>query len=142
LQALGRSDLFLRLEIIKKILIVINIAVTVRWGISAMIYGMIATSIVSYYLNSYYTGVLIGYPIREQLRDLSSYLIMTVLMGMSVYGAGLLPFPNHWSMLLVQVTIGIVIYVSLCRLFRLTAFMEIWQEGLNKMPFLRVGTAG
>ena len=41
LQALGRSDLFLRLEIIKKVLIVINIAITWRWGISAIIYGII-----------------------------------------------------------------------------------------------------
>ena len=132
LQALGRSELYLRLEIIKKILIVINIAVTVRWGIFAMIYGMIGMSIISYYLNSYYTGVLIGYPIREQLRDLSSYLIMTVLMGIAVYAAGLLPFPNHWSMILLQMPLGIVIYVCLCRLFRLTAFMEIWQAGWNK----------
>ncbi len=141
LQSLGRSDLFLRLEIIKKVLIIINITVTWRWGISAMIYGMIAMSIISYYLNSYYTGVLIGYPIREQLHDLISYLIMAVLMGSAVYATGLLPFPNHWSMLLVQITTGIVIYVCLCRMFRLMAFMEIWQGGWNKMPFLRPGTA-
>lgn len=142
LQALGRSELFLRLEIIKKILIVINIAVTVRWGISAMIYGMIGTSIISYYLNSYYTWILIGYSIREQLRDLSSYLIMAVLMGVAVYAAGLLPFRNLWSMLLVQITIGIVIYVGLCRLFRPSAFMEIWQMGWNKMQFLKAGITG
>ena len=142
LQALGRSDLFLRLEIIKKVLVVINIAVTVRWGISAMIYGMIAMSIISYYLNSYYTGTLIGYPMREQLRDLSSYLIMTVLMAIAVYAAGLLAFPNHWSILLVQITVGVVIYVWLCRLFRLTAFMEIWQMGWSKIHFLRDGMPG
>ena len=137
LQAVGRSDLFLRLEIIKKVLIIMNIAVTWQWGISAMIYGMIAMSIISYYLNSYYTGVLIGYPIREQLRDLSSYLIMAVLMGIAVYAAGLLPFPNYWSMLLLQITMGVFIYVCLCWLFRLTAFMEIWEAGWNKMLFLR-----
>jgi len=114
----------------------------VRWGISAMIYGMIGTSIISYYLNSYYTGVLIGYPIREQLRDLFPYLILAVMMGMAVYAAGLLPFPNHWSILLLQMPLGIVIYVCLCWLFRLTAFMEMWQGGWNKMPFFRAGTAG
>jgi hypothetical protein len=141
LESLGRSELFLRLEIIKKALIVINIAVTVRWGISAMIYGMIAMSTLSYYLNSYYTGVLIGYPIREQLFDLFPYIIMAVLMGMAVYGAGLLSFPSHWSMLLVQITTGTVIYFCLCRLFRLTAFMEIWQTAWNKMLFLRAETA-
>ncbi len=56
LQALGRSDLFFRLEIIKKVMIAINIAITWRWGISAMIYGMIVNSIIAYYLNSYYNG--------------------------------------------------------------------------------------
>jgi teichuronic acid exporter len=142
LQALGRSDYFLRLEIIKKILVVINIVVTWRFGISAMICGMIAFSTIAYYLNSYYTGVLIGYSIRDQLRDLSTYLIMAVLMGTAVYVAGLLPFPNHWSMLLVQITVGIVIYVSLCRLFRLTAFMEIWKMGWSKISFLRAGLPG
>jgi O-antigen/teichoic acid export membrane protein len=141
LEALGRSDLFLRLEIIKKLLVVINIATTWRWGISAMIYGMIAVSIICYYLNSYYTRVLIGYPLREQLRDLFPYFVLAALMGTAVYAVGLLPFPNHWSRLLAQTTVGIVIYVCLCRLFRLPAFMEIWQAGWNKILFLRAGIA-
>jgi teichuronic acid exporter len=141
LQALGRSDLFLRLEIIKKIMIAINIAATWRWGISAMIYGMIINSIIAYYLNSYYNGVLISYPIREQVLDLFPYFIVAVLMGIAVYAAGFLQFPNHWSMLLVQITTGIFIYVCLCRAFRLKAFMEIWQAMWNKMPLTSVGTA-
>jgi O-antigen/teichoic acid export membrane protein len=139
LKALGRSDLFLRLEIVKKVLIVINIAVTWRWGISAMICGMMVQSIIAYYLNSYYIGVLVGYSVREQLRDLTSYFLMAALMGMVVYVIGLLPFPNHLSMLLVQITIGVVIYVCLCRLFRLTAFVEFWQTGRSKMSFLKAG---
>jgi len=133
LQALGRSDLFLRLEIIKKILVIINITITWRWGISAMIYGIIVMSIIGYYLNSFYTGVLIGYSIREQLRDMFSYIIMAVLMGMAMCAAGLLPFPSHWSMLLVQVVVGIVIYVCLCRVFRLKTFMDIWQAMWNRI---------
>jgi len=141
LSALGRSELFFCLEIIKKVLIIINISITWRWGISAMICGMIAMSIISYFVNSYYTGVLIGYPMREQLHDLFSYLIMAVLMGVAVYATGCLPFPNHWCKLLLQITTGIVIYVCFCRLFRLMAFMEIWQAGWNRMPCLRAGTA-
>ena len=142
LQALGRSDLFLRLEIIKKVLIVMNIIITWRWGISAMIYGMVITSILSYYLNSYYTGILIGYSIWEQIRDMYSYLIMAVLMGIAVYAVGLLPFPTYWSVLVVQIAVGIVIYISTCRLFRLTAFMEIWHAGWNKLPLLKTGSTG
>ena len=142
LQALGRSDLFLRLEIIKKVLVAVNIAVTWRWGISAMICGMIAMSVIAYFLNSYYAGILIGYPIQEQLRDLLIYMIMAALMGIGLYGVGLLPFPNHWSELLVQILVGIVLYGGLCRLFRLEAFMDIWRMSFNKMLFLRAGTGG
>ena len=138
-QALGRSDLFLRLEIIKKVMIAINIAVTWRWGISAMIYGIIITSIISYYLNSYYNGVLIHYPIKEQVLDLLPYLIVSVLMGGAVYAPGLLQFPNHWSRLLVQIATGIFVYVFLCRAFRLKAFMDIWREMWHRMPLVRVG---
>ena len=94
LQALGRSDLFLRLEIIKKVLIVINIAVTWRWGISAMIYGMIVISIISYYLNSYYNGMLIDYSIGEQVRDVFSYLYRLCADGHCGLCGGVAAFPR------------------------------------------------
>ncbi len=139
LQALGRSDLFLRLEIIKKILIVANIALTWRWGISAMIAGMAVTSVISFYLNSYYNGALIGYPPREQVRDLVPYLALSLLMGSAVYGMGLLPFPRGWLLLVAQTTAGVVLYVVLCRLFRLKAFMETWQAGWEKLKTAAFG---
>jgi teichuronic acid exporter len=142
IQAVGRSDLYFRVEIVKKVLTVINIAVTWKYGITAMLYGQIVFTIVSHYLNSYYSGVLIGYPAREQVFDLFPYLTVSVLMGIVVYAAGLLPFSHHWSMLLVQITTGIVIYVFLCRLFRLTAFMEIWQAGWNKIKTSGFGMSG
>ena len=137
LQAIGRSDLYLRLEIIKRVLTVITIAITWQWGISGLIYGIIGLSLFSYYLNSYYTGSLVDYPILEQLRDLSPYLLASLLMGLGVYAAGRVPFPNPGSMLLVQVPLGIVIYVCLCRMFRLQAFTELWQSGRGKIAVLR-----
>ena len=132
---MGRSDLFFRLEVIKKALVVANIAVTWRWGISAMICGMAVTSIVSYYINCYYTGVMVDYPIGEQIRDLSSYLAASIVMGFVAYAAGLLPLPSHWSLLLVQTGVGAAAYVVLCRLFRLAAFMEIWQAVWRVLRF-------
>jgi O-antigen/teichoic acid export membrane protein len=136
LRALGRSDLFLNLEIIKKVLTIINIAATWGWGISPMIYGMMVMSVISYYLNSYYVGFLIGYPFGQQLHDVIPYLIMAVLMGLAVYAAGFLPFLNQGSIVLVQIALGISVYLFLCRLFRLPAFMEVWRDWKD-MPFLR-----
>lgn len=130
--AMGRSDLFLRLEIIKKVLIVINILVTWQWGISAMIWGMIVFSGICYFLNSYYTGALIGYPIGEQIKDLSPYLTMAMLMGAGLAALGMAPFPSYGTAFLAQFVVGIVIYVFLCRISRLEGFMEIWKTGWDQ----------
>jgi teichuronic acid exporter len=141
LQALGRSDLFLRLEIIKKVLLVVSIVLTWQWGISAMIAGMIGVSIIACYLNSYYSGVLVNYPITEQGSALLPYLIVSGSMGSAMYAIGLLTFPNQWSLLLVQFAGGSILYVCLCRAFRLAAFMEVWQAMSNRMPFVAAGTS-
>lgn len=125
LTAKGRSDLFLRLEVLKKILVVISIAVTYRWGIQAMIYGQIGVSLLAYYLNTYYTGRLIGYPLREQIFDLLPYLGMAAVMGIGVYSLQLLQFPNNWSLLISQVLAGVIIYLALSRIFKISAFLEI-----------------
>lgn len=141
LQAMGRSDLFLRLEVIKKVLVVITIALTCRWGVSAIIVGMIATSLFAYYLNSYYTGILIGYRLREQLADLFVYLVFAAVMGIVVYAGGLLPHTTIWPVLLFQITSGTILYVGLCRIFRLSAFMDFWYAALEMTPFIKRATA-
>ena len=128
LQALGRSDLFLKLEIVKKAMIAVNIAVTWRWGISAMIYGMILMSLFALYLNSYYNGILVGYSLKEQLLDMFPYLFAAAVMGAAVYGLGLLHLAHHWSLLL-QVGSGMLVYVFLCRALRLHSFMSLWDAG-------------
>lgn len=126
LKAKGRSDLLLRLEVLKKILVVISIAITYRWGIMAMITGHICIVVVpAYYLNSYYTGRFIGYPLKEQIFDLLPYLGMAVVMGIGVYSLQLLPFPNMWSLLISQVLAGFIIYGAMNRIFKMPAFLEI-----------------
>ncbi|HLE57285.1 MAG TPA: lipopolysaccharide biosynthesis protein [Rhodothermia bacterium] len=131
LKALGRSDLFFRLEIVKKVLVVVSIALTWRWGIPAMICGMIAVSLVSYYLNSYYNGVLVGYPFRQQLLDLLPYFIASLAMGAAVYLVGLAPFTDHWSLFAAQLAVGIASYLCLCRAFRLSAYVDVWSAVRN-----------
>jgi teichuronic acid exporter len=131
LQALGKSNIFFRLEVIKKVLIVLNIIITWHLGISAMIYGMIVTSVISYYLNSYYNKKLINYGILEQLFDLIPYFIASVLMGFCVYFVGLIQIPNNLLLILCQIVSGIFIYLLICYFFRFTAFMEIMHLLLN-----------
>ena len=81
LQVIGRSDLFFRLEVVKKALVLLAIAITYRWGITAMLWGQVATAAVAYLLNSYYTNRFIGYSTAQQIRDGLPFLLMSILMG-------------------------------------------------------------
>ena len=122
--ASGRSDFYFRLELLKKILIVISIAVTYRWGISAMIYGQIVVSFFSYYLNSYYTGKLINYPLKEQVIDFAPYLLISAVMGFGTYTVQLLPIHSNIILLVSQTLIGIAIYAVLNVIFKTASFIE------------------
>jgi O-antigen/teichoic acid export membrane protein len=122
LTAQGRSDLFLRLEIVKKILIVIAIAITFRWGVTGLIWGQIVQSLIAYYLNTHYTGKLLKYPFWEQVVDVLPYLGTAVLMGAAVYAVRLAPIENQLALLIGQVATGVVVYTTLCNWFRLAAF--------------------
>ena len=142
LRALGRSDLFLRLEVLSKIFIIINIIVTWRWGIMAMISGQVVVSILSYGLNVYYNKILVNYSMREQIKDLYPYLINALLMGLAVCSVIFLPIKNLLVLLICQLAAGLIVYPLLCRCFRLPAYMEIEQIVLDRLPFLKMKKEG
>lgn len=142
LQAMGRSDLFLRLEIIKKVLIVLCIVITWRWGIIAMIIGQIIISFMSYYLNAYYNKSLLNYSVWEQICDLYPYLLNALIMGGGVFAVIYLPITSSLLLLLCQVTIGGGVYWLLCRLFRFEAYLDLKKILISQMPFLVIKQAG
>jgi len=125
LSALGRSDLFLRLEIIKKILVVVTILVTFRWGVLVMLWGQVVSGILAYALNSYYTKKFIGYSIGEQMRDLYPYLLAAGVMAIPVYWINV-PIPAaHPVQLMFKGMLGASLYFLICRVLRLSALDEI-----------------
>jgi O-antigen/teichoic acid export membrane protein len=121
----GRPDLPLKLEIIKKLLAVPTIVIGILVGIKTMILGMIGISLISYYLNSYWSGKMVDYPIKEQITDLMPSFTIAVIMGVVVF------FVGHWLplkpmiVLIAQLVIGAIVTLSIARLFRIGAFMEI-----------------
>lgn len=137
LMAQGRSDLFFRLEIIKKAMIAAAVGITWRWGIAAMIYGQIATSIIAYYMNSYYTAKLLSYTITEQLIDFFPILCLALLMGCGVHFVKYIPMQSNISLLLSQISIGVVLYVLFCWFARISPFLEIRDMAQDKYHSLR-----
>jgi O-antigen/teichoic acid export membrane protein len=83
----GRSDLFLKLEVIKKILIVIILVVSSFFGIYGLLWGQVVFSFIALFINSYYSGKFIDYGFGKQIRDLLPACILSFVVGIIVFGA-------------------------------------------------------
>jgi len=125
LNAQGRSDLYLKIDIINKILILITITITYRFGVTAMIIGQIVNSLISYYLYSFYTSKLLGLTIITQIKDMFPAFSISIVMGFLIYCVKYLSINNQLLLLITQITLGGLIYISLCFIFKISAFMEI-----------------
>jgi teichuronic acid exporter len=80
LMAHGRSDRFLRLEIIKKCLVVLNISIAYRYGVEAIVYGMIFTSFTALAINTNYTKKMINYGLFQQIRDVIGNAVSAIVL--------------------------------------------------------------
>lgn len=124
LQVKGRSDLFLKLEIIKKIMLVVVLAVTIRFGLVVMCFGQIISSLFGLIINTYYTGKLIKVGFLMQMKDLLPTLIVSILMCVGVYLITLV-LPNYWFQLIVGFAIGVIFYFSVARIRKAEELKEV-----------------
>ena len=125
LQVKGRSDLFLKLEIYKKIIGIIILCITIPMGLVAMCIGSFFSSMIALIINTHYTGKLIKVGFIQQMLDLFPILILSISMGAVVYWA-----INSLSLLpALQLTIGICIgfiyYILIAVIFRFDEFDEL-----------------
>lgn len=111
--ALGRSDLFLRLELIKKTLIVTCLAICAPFGVFAMALGSLAVSIIAYWINSYYTRRFIYYSWAEQIKDLLPMLTAGGVVGVVGVASGFVGFANPWAKLACQVLAMTLVFMGL-----------------------------
>lgn len=123
LQVKGRSDLFLRLEIIKKVIITIAIFCSVPFGIMGICIGSVCTSLFCLVINTYYTGKLINVGFVKQMMDLSPTLLLSLMMGALVYFSSYL-FSNDIAKLAICIPIGIAFYLLCSWAFRLSELKE------------------
>ena len=124
LQVQGRSDLFLGLEIVKKLIGLIPLAVCVFWGIMPMLYVNLAVGVVAYFLNSYYSGRLIGYSSWMQVKDIAPSCLVAAIVAVSVFFVKYLPV-SYWVILPLQMVMGTVVFMVLCQLTRNPEYIEM-----------------
>lgn len=124
LQVKGRSDFFLKLEIIKRVQGIIILCVTVPFGIVVMCYGQVVSSLLSLIWNTHYTKRLIGYGYFDQMRDLMPILTHSLIMGLIVWL--MVHFmPTLWLKLVVGIVSGIIYYIAGAYIMRFPEMDEL-----------------
>jgi O-antigen/teichoic acid export membrane protein len=136
LVAIGRSDLFLKIDIARMILVILAIAICYHWGILALIIGQVVTSIISdLFLNSYYSKRLINYSIGQQVLDTYPFFLMALGMGVIMYLIGIIISPLFMR-LLAQFFVGVIVYLGLNYILCRSVFYEVMDlaKQLIQMP--------
>ena len=124
--ALGRSDIALRLNIIKKTTGFLIILFSARISVLAMAYGGIAIGVICSIVNAFPNKKLIQYGYLEQMKDLLPSIGLSCLMSIPVFLLASLPIPVV-LILLIQVIVGALAYVTLSALFREESFLYLSQ---------------
>lgn len=130
LQVQGRSDLFLRLEIIKKAIAVIPLLLGIFIDIYWMLWGSVFTGIFAFYLNSYYSGRFIGYSTLDQVKDILPSFGIAAIMAIITYLVSLLPL-SPFILLPLQIIVGAVITIVLCETIKLEEYKELKSIALS-----------
>lgn len=124
LKVQGRSDIFLYLEIIKKIIGIGPLCLGIFVGIYWMLVGSIFTGIIAYFLNSYYTGKKLGYSSWMQIKDVAPSYGLAFIIALSVYFIKYLPVSN-WVILPLQILIGVLVFFLVCNRMKMQEYQEL-----------------
>lgn len=123
LQVLGRSDLFLRLEVIKKSISIAMLIYAATISVEAICWAAVIYDQIAIFINTYYTGKLVGLTWARQQRDYLPYYGMAVISAMPGYLLDQTPLPN-WSILILGGASSILIYAFLLSVRRDEALGE------------------
>lgn len=121
ISAIGRSDLFLILEIIKKVVGIVSLLISMWFGVIWIVVTMMLTTIISSFVNAFPNKKLLGYGYLEQIKDLLPAIGLSVLMGVPVYLMNFIPM-NVYALLCLQVLVGVVIYLVVSIVFKSESF--------------------
>ena len=133
LQAVGRSDLFLRLEIIKKALAIGILLAMLRFGIVWVCLGRLFYSVLALLINMYYTVGIVNKSYWAQIKDWLPLMLLSAICG----GAALLPglvLAGSLAQLLAGGALAVVLYLLLSRLLGIEEYKVCRRFALSKLP--------
>ena len=115
----GRSDLFLKLEVVKKVVVVIAIAVGYWFGIYGLVWSSVVTSYIALLINTHYSADMINYTQKQQFKDMVPTFALSAISGGSILLCYyLMPFQNDWIKLIIGLVGGGGVYLILNYVFK------------------------
>lgn len=124
LQILGRTDIYLYLEIVKKIISVVPLCIGIFVNVYWMLIASIITGIIHFFLNSYYSGKRLGYSSWMQLKDVAPSYGVGFTIALSVYFLKYLPL-SYWIILPIQIVVGTCVFFVVCESLKLPEYLEV-----------------
>lgn len=124
LQIQGRTDIFLYLEVVKKIVSILPICLGIFVSIYWMLIGSIFTGIINFFLNSYFTGKKMGYTSWMQLKDVAPSYGVAIIIGLSIYFFKYLSL-TYWIILPLQLCVGVIVFFAVSESIKLPEYLEI-----------------
>lgn len=121
ISAMGRSDLFLKLEIIKKAVGFCIIFGTMWISVEAVAIGSLISAVAALIVNAWPNRKLLGYSVIQQIKDILPPLLLSLAMGVCVYCVEFLKL-NDWLTLLIQIPLGIAIYLGGSVIFKMESY--------------------
>ena len=124
LQVEGRSDLYLKIEILKKILAIIPVLLGVFVDIWSMLYGVIIINFVYFFINAHYSGSMINYTSFDQLKDIMPSILISAISAIVMWLISFIEAPIY-MVFATQLIVGSIVALSLHELFRFSEYVEI-----------------
>ncbi len=124
IKAMGRSDMFLKLEIAKKAFGLVVLISTMWFGVIWMAYSLLLTSLFSQIINSFPNKKLLEYGYIQQLKDMLPQIALSCAMGFCVYLLNYVGLPVIVTLIL-QVAVGAVLYIILSKVFKIECFKYV-----------------
>jgi O-antigen/teichoic acid export membrane protein len=134
LNAVGRSDLFLKVDLSKLPMTLVALFLSVPHGVQAIAWAMLITSSIAYFINAYYPGKLFGFGAWKQLKIAKNYIVSATAMFLVLR---MINFEPLWLDLVVSIMLGAIIYFFLLWLFRDLMFIRVMVEIAEKLSKLK-----
>ena len=122
LKAIGKSNEVLKLDIYKKPVFILILFVALPFGVKAIAYSSLVTTIYALIINIIPTRKFFNYAVKEQLKDLFQGFALAIIMGIITWPFSLLPI-NDYFILIIQVIMAVLSYFSISKLFKMESYM-------------------